>query len=404
MAKIVVLEDDTATRRLICAVLKKAGHEVTDVDNGAEGLLIVMAEQPDLVISDVEMPKMTGFEVLQNVRLEPDTADTPFILLTSLASRADIRKGMVQGADDYITKPFEPQELIESVNAQMARLAHRRGQKAQLPSTAMALAGQISATTAEPPALVLALTPDQAVKVPCEPFISMQAQSVPAVPEPSAIPGSSRRHIDKAWAVNMVVQNQEQLQAALPAKDWRLLLRQLFVPGSKNATLRAADYLDMNGGSLTLYFVDQNQAHAEHRPSSASLAAMAVEAMVQAAADCKIWAATQFKAPSVPPVRVLINLHLGPIEVHQVAMEFGGERSSVVGATAEYICGLRQGEPRVMWRVLATGPALQESAGLYKLGASMQVSVGRQEHAVHAVHGLVPGPGMDLPYTPADWI
>ena len=128
MAKIVVLEDDTATRRLICAVLKKSGHDVLDVDNGAEGLLTVMAEQPDLVISDVEMPKMTGFEVLQNVRLEPETADTCFILLTSLSSRADMRKGMAQGADDYITKPFEPAELMDSVNAQLSRLATRRGQ------------------------------------------------------------------------------------------------------------------------------------------------------------------------------------------------------------------------------------------------------------------------------------
>ena len=400
MAKIVVLEDDTATRRLICAVLKKAGHEVTDVDNGAEGLLTVMAEQPDLVISDVEMPKMTGFEVLQNVRLDPVTADTPFILLTSLASRADMRKGMVQGADDYITKPFEPQELIESVNAQLARLALRRGLKPQSPASGFEPAGLAHAA--------FALTPERPAEVPFEPFEFTQAQPEPAaLQQPPTVAGSPSRHIGKAWAVNLMVQNQEQLQAVLLPKDWRLLLRQLFVPSSKNAALRAADYLDMNGGSLTLYFVDQNQAHPESGSGSASLAAKAVEAMVRAAADCKVWAATQFKSQNAPPVRVVVNLHLGPVEVRQVAMEFGGERSTVVGATAEYISGLREGEPRVMWRVLATGPALQELAGYYKLGASMQVSVGRQEHSVHAVHGPllgVPRPGEDVPSTPADWI
>ena len=207
--------------------------------------------------------------------------------------------------------------------------------------------------------------------------------------------------------MNLSVQNHAQIEAALPAKEWRALLRQLFVPASKNATLRAADYLDLNGASLTLYFVDQGQNRLENRLTGATRAAKAVEAMVRAAADCKAWAATQFKALNAPLMRVVVSLHVGPIEVMQVPMEFGGQRSTVVGATAEYICGLRDGEPRVMWRVLVTGSALQESAGFYKLGASMQVSVGRQEqvvHAVHALHGLASELSEGLALMPADWI
>ncbi len=389
MAKIVVLEDDTATRRLICAVLKKAGHEVTDVDNGAEGLLTVMAEQPDVVISDVEMPKMTGFEVLQNVRLEPEIADTPFILLTSLASRADMRKGMVQGADDYITKPFEPAELIESVNAQLGRLAHRRGQKPQVVANDFELTG--------PAALASGLSFEPLPAIDLEP-------ASPVVHPPAVQAESARKYLDKAWAVNLSVQNHAQMQAALPGKDWRALLRQLFAPASKNTTLRSADYLDLAGASLTLYFVDQGQSQAENTLSGATRAAKAVEALVRAAADCKVWAATQFEASSAEPMRAVVGLHVGPIEVMQVPMDFGGERSTVVGATAEYICGLRSSEPRVMWRVLITAAALQESGGFYKLGASMQVSVGRQEHAVHALHGLALVMSESLGTTPADWI
>lgn len=287
MAKIVVLEDDSSTRRLICAVLKKSGHEVVDVDNGAEGLLTVMAEQPDLVISDVEMPKMTGFEVLQNVRLEPETADTPFILLTSLSSRADMRKGMSQGADDYITKPFEPAELIESVNAQLSRLAHRRGQ------TVHAAAPDFESTA--PAALEL------------EPLPTIEREPQSATPyqpqPPPAEPELPRQFIDKAWAVNLSVQNHEQMQQALPVKDWRLLLRQLFIPVSKNAVLRAADYLDLQGGSLTLYFVDTGQDNAGHDRAGPTRAAHVVETMVLAAADCKRWAAAQFKALNAPPAR-----------------------------------------------------------------------------------------------------
>jgi DNA-binding response OmpR family regulator len=393
MAKIVVLEDDTSTRRLICAVLKKSGHDVTDVDNGAEGLLTVMAEQPDLVISDVEMPKMTGFEVLQNLRMEPETADTPFILLTSLSSRADMRKGMAQGADDYITKPFEPAELIESVNAQLSRLAHRRGQTARAP------VNDFESTA--PAELALSPLPTIETTIEREPAADSRQESPPV----ASLAELPRHLVGKAWAVNLSVQNHEQMQQALPVKDWRLLLRQLFIPVSKNAALRAADYLDLQGGSLTLYFVDPGPTLAGHGIDGPTRAAHAVEAMVRAATDCKRWAAAQFKAFNAPLARVVVSLHAGPIEVIEVPMEFGGERATVVGATAEYINRLRDGEPRVMWRVLITAPALKESAGFYKLGASMDVNVGSQEHTVHALQGLAPEISLEgAPAHPADWI
>ena len=389
MAKIVVLEDDAATRRLICAVLQKSGHEVIDVDNGAEGLLTVLAEQPDLVISDVEMPKMTGFEVLQNVRMEHETADTPFILLTSLSSRSDIRKGMAQGADDYITKPFVAAELIESVNAQLSRLAHRRGQ------TALADAPDFESTA---PA---ELTLDPLPSIEREPMGS-EPEALQPRPDAADLP---RQAIDKAWAVNLSVQNHEQMQQALPVKDWRLLLRQLFIPVSKSAVLRAADYLDLQGGSLTLYFVDRGPASAGLAVDGPTRAAHVVETLVLAAAECKRWAAAQFKALNAPPARVVVSLHAGPIEVMEVPMDVGGERSTVVGATADYISRLRDGEPRVMWRVLITDQALKESAGLYKLGASMEVSVGSQERTVHALQGLAPEiVQLDLQVQAADWI
>ncbi|MFM7332511.1 MAG: response regulator transcription factor [Brachymonas sp.] len=112
MARIVVLEDDAATRKLITAVLKQSGHEVTDVDNGAEGLLNVLAELPDLVISDVEMPKINGFEVLSDMRSTPETALTPVILLTSRTSVEDMQRGLSQGANPYLTKPFDPDKWI----------------------------------------------------------------------------------------------------------------------------------------------------------------------------------------------------------------------------------------------------------------------------------------------------
>ena len=111
MALIVLMEDDAATRTLVTSVLRKDGHEVLAADNGRDGLALILQRHPDLVISDVQMPGLNGFEVLAAVRLDAAVATTPLILLTSLQERAHMRIGMTSGADDYITKPFRPGEL-----------------------------------------------------------------------------------------------------------------------------------------------------------------------------------------------------------------------------------------------------------------------------------------------------
>jgi DNA-binding response OmpR family regulator len=380
MARIVVLEDDASTRVLIAGVLRKSGHEVTEVDNGAEGLLIVMAEQPDLVVSDVEMPKLTGFEVLQNIRLEPETADTPVILLTSRSSRADMRQGMSQGADDYITKPFESGELLDSVNAQLARLAIRQGKAVS------AMAG-FEATA--PAALELSPLPE---------LIQQEDEASQADTAPVPLPPS--RPAGMAWALNLRVLNHEAVQTVLPVKEWRLLLRQLFAPVSKDVALRTADYLDLQDSSLTLFYLDQ----ALEGRSGAQRAALAVEALVRSGAACRQWALAQFAALANTPVRVVVSLHMGPIEIVQKPLDFGGERETVVGATAELIARMREGEPPLLWRVAATREALQAAKALYRTGAQTDISVGRQEVSVHAVLGLNGDPGVGERVDSAHWL
>lgn len=119
MPLIVVMEDDAGTRMLVASVLKKDGHDVLTAPDGSEGLQLVREHRPDLVISDVQMPGLNGFQMLAAVRQDAAIAATPVILLTSLQERAHMRIGMTTGADDYITKPFRPGELREAVAAQL---------------------------------------------------------------------------------------------------------------------------------------------------------------------------------------------------------------------------------------------------------------------------------------------
>ena len=124
MALIVVMEDDAGTRTLIASVLRKEGHEVVSAEDGAKGLALVEAHPPDLIISDVQMPGLNGFEMLAAVRREPRLTGIPVILLTSLQERVHMRIGMTTGADDYITKPFSVSELMARVEA-LARRVRR---------------------------------------------------------------------------------------------------------------------------------------------------------------------------------------------------------------------------------------------------------------------------------------
>lgn len=121
MTKILVIEDEAPTRDKIVTVLKYENYEVIDAPNGREGVISARENRPDLIICDVLMPDMNGYGALAALRDDPDTSVIPVIFLTAAASRADMRKGMEMGADDYITKPYTVEELLAAVRTRLDR-------------------------------------------------------------------------------------------------------------------------------------------------------------------------------------------------------------------------------------------------------------------------------------------
>lgn len=139
MPLVVVIEDDASTRVLVSAVMRKEGYQVLVAEDGAQGLALIREYLPDLIISDVRMPVMDGFGVLEAVRASEATATTPIILLTSLQDRANMRHGMTAGADDYLTKPFKAQELREAAVAQLNKRGRVEAVRAQAVDKALAV-------------------------------------------------------------------------------------------------------------------------------------------------------------------------------------------------------------------------------------------------------------------------
>ena len=118
---VLVVDDEQDILDLVRFRLEHDGYRVLTATDGQTGLTLAQAERPDLCILDVMMPKLSGLEVLANLRADPATADTRVILLTARGQDADIDRGFELGAHDYVTKPFSPKELRRRVQAQLSR-------------------------------------------------------------------------------------------------------------------------------------------------------------------------------------------------------------------------------------------------------------------------------------------
>ncbi len=120
--KILIIEDNHQVRENISEILESEGYEMYQAEGGHSGIDISKRVQPDLIICDIMMPEMDGFEVLENMRKNVLTSNIPFIFLTAKDTREDLRKGMQLGADDYISKPFTIEEILNAVNTRLERI------------------------------------------------------------------------------------------------------------------------------------------------------------------------------------------------------------------------------------------------------------------------------------------
>ncbi|MBL7965792.1 MAG: response regulator [Prolixibacteraceae bacterium] len=121
MTKILIIEDTAQLRESIADVLEQEGYEVVNAADGYSGVKMAREHCPDLILCDIVMPGMTGFDVIQLLKSEEGQLSVPFIYITALAERRDFREGMNLGADDYLVKPFTIQELLSAINTRLEK-------------------------------------------------------------------------------------------------------------------------------------------------------------------------------------------------------------------------------------------------------------------------------------------
>ena len=121
MTKILIAEDEPDIRDLIAFTLRFAGYEVATCSNGEEAVQLAKKEFPDMILLDVRMPRMTGYDACKEIKADPSLKDVPVVFLSAKGQEAEIRDGMEAGAEEDLLKPFAPDQLTERVRSVLAK-------------------------------------------------------------------------------------------------------------------------------------------------------------------------------------------------------------------------------------------------------------------------------------------
>jgi DNA-binding response OmpR family regulator len=121
MKNVLIIEDDKVIRNNIAEMLELANYKAIKAENGKTGVKLALKASPDIIICDINMPEMDGYKVLYILGKNPATSNIPFIFLTERVRKADMRKGMNMGADDYLFKPFEEMDLLKSIEVRLKK-------------------------------------------------------------------------------------------------------------------------------------------------------------------------------------------------------------------------------------------------------------------------------------------
>jgi DNA-binding response OmpR family regulator len=121
MAKILIAEDEPDIRELVTFMLKFAGYEVVAASNGEDAVRTASRERPDLVLMDVRMPRMTGYDACRMMKANPDLRNVPVVFLSAKGQESEIQSGLEAGAEEYLLKPFSPADLTNRVRGILAR-------------------------------------------------------------------------------------------------------------------------------------------------------------------------------------------------------------------------------------------------------------------------------------------
>ncbi|MDW5443320.1 response regulator [Polaromonas sp. SM01] len=367
MALIVVVDDDETIRTLIAAALRFEGYEVVEADNGATGLALVRSRQPDLVVSDVNMPVMNGFAMLQTLRADPTIQATPVILLTSLQERENVRSGMSSGADDYLIKPLVFDELREAAATQLNKQLMRQFAQASAVDTA------ISAALQEQQARLTRLYENRLLAELSDKW-------------PSAESAEDDNKLAHATVLFVDVVNFPALSEKLSNTELSTVVRQFYNHAGDTVYLFGAHHMQFVGEGLLAVFTGSSDTDTVNCSLRATRAALG---LINSAHRVQGFMASHFADRALPRFEVCVGLNSGAVTLAKLLDPLRGKSQVLpVGDTVSTSLLLQKHAYQAGWKIAASAALLDEVGGSVKTGRRRRFSLPGRSSAVHGVELL----------------
>jgi serine/threonine-protein kinase PpkA len=347
MASVLIVEDDDAIRNNIIRLLKLEGYEIVSAENGRLGLEQALRHRPDVIISDVSMPEMDGFELLEAIRADRFLAQTSVMLLTALDDRASMRRGMTSGADDYLAKPFTRVELLDALQGLMKKKeridesiesAVKKREEHLRQAFTQSLGGGV--------------VPD---KFGLEPPLG-------------AIPDT----VFEATVLFSDIRNFTSLAERLNSNEVAELLTQYFERVCDPVLKNGGRHLKFIGDGLMSVFA---QTLSGGSPLSAPRRAVsAALGMALATHEFRSWLDQRFASRGLPPFAIGVGLHAGEVTICRLGTIHNKE-TTPIGDTVNVAARLETASKELGWTVVASSAVLEGAGDGIQTGGMTSLNV-----------------------------
>jgi serine/threonine-protein kinase PpkA len=362
MTTILIVEDDDAIRNNVTRLLKLEGYDIEAAVNGREGLERARALKPHLIISDISMPEMDGFALLEAVRGDKALASTLFMMLTALDDRASMRRGMTAGADDYLAKPFTRIELLEALQGLLRK---RDRVEATIQSAVEEREEHLRRAFTE----------------------SLGGKSVPDRFGLEPPEGAVTDQVMQATVLFSDIREFTSLAEKLSSNEVAELLTYYFERSCEPVLANGGKHLKFIGDGLMAIFSDtlvQSPLPAARRAVSAALA------MALAAHEFRGWLVQRFGQRGLPPFAIGVGLHAGDVTICRLGTTQNRE-TTPIGDTVNTAARLESASKELGWTVVASDPVLRLAGEGVQTGGMTSLEVrGKQSYVdVAEITGLV---------------
>jgi class 3 adenylate cyclase/CheY-like chemotaxis protein len=347
MTRILIVEDDDAIRNNVIRMLKLEGYEIVSAIHGRQGIDRARAERPDLIISDIGMPEMDGFEMLESIRGDEALGSIPVMLLTALDDRASMRRGMTAGADDYLAKPFTRVELLEAIEGLLKK-------KVRIEASIE------SAVRDREDHLRRAFTESLGGRALSDKFVLAPPQD------------ATTETVVEATVLFSDIRGFTSLAEKLSSREVAELLTEYFDRICEPVLKNGGQHLRFIGDGLMAVFMD-NMVQTTPLPA-ARRAISAALGMALATHEYRSWLSRRFAQRGLPAFAIGVGRHGGAVTIAHLGAA-GSKETTPIGDTVNVAARLEASTKELGWTVVASNVVLEQAGGGVQTGGITSVEV-----------------------------